>query len=83
MAGHGAHLHFGRDALLRLPSHAPPEHQQARRAAMSRSPETVVRSPGSTDKARPAPGRSRVLRAMTSVMSRRLTGRTLASWRTA
>ncbi|MFD4567471.1 transposase [Streptomyces sp. NPDC058467] len=32
---------------------------------------------------RPASSRSRVLWAMTSVMSRRLTGRTIASWRTA
>lgn len=32
---------------------------------------------------RPASSRSRVLCAMTSVMSRRLTGRTIASWRTA
>jgi hypothetical protein len=32
---------------------------------------------------RPASSRSRVLWAMTSVMSRRLTGATLASWRTA
>jgi hypothetical protein len=31
---------------------------------------------------RPASSRSRVLWAMTSVMSRRLTGATIASWRT-